>query len=168
MARYALTCALIALASLSISGSTLGGTLQVSAGKSKVVIVELLNGKQRPDGTLRGQFRLLLDDVGTDTGTTEIRPQLGATATVGGQQQQQVAGNDTFTGKKGTLGITLRGVGVAIQNFDPTKLGYDNEFGTWKVAEGTGLYKGWHGGGRWALVGGPTVNNIEWDGTVTH
>ena len=39
---------------------------------------------------------------------------------------------------------------------------------TRRVVQGTGTFQGWKGGGRWALVGTPSANNIEWDRYVTH
>jgi hypothetical protein len=30
------------------------------------------------------------------------------------------------------------------------------------------MHKGWKGGGRWADSGSPTIDNIEWDGAITH
>jgi hypothetical protein len=58
-------------------------------------------------------------------------------------------------------------VSIVVNNLDPTKDPFYNEYGTWRIQGGSGMYKGWTGGGRWANVGTSSVNNIEWDGYVT-
>jgi hypothetical protein len=44
---------------------------------------------------------------------------------------------------------------------------YYNEYGSWKVKGGTGIYAAWKGGGRFADVGTPSADNVEWDGIVS-
>jgi hypothetical protein len=117
-----------------------------------------------------GQFRLVLNDISVDSGKTSITligVAAGQAKTVGGQQQEPVAGNDNLTGKKGTLSIAFRGVSIPVNLNPNTGNAFYAEFGTWKVAHGTGMYKGWKGGGRWADSGNPTIDNIEWDGSIT-
>jgi hypothetical protein len=117
-----------------------------------------------------GQFRLVLNDVRVDSGKTVITligQAAGLATTAGGEPQEPVAGNDNLTGKKGTLSLAFRGISIPV-NLDPvTGHGFYAEFGTWKVAAGTGMYKGWKGGGRWANSGNPSIDNIEWDGYIT-
>jgi hypothetical protein len=117
-----------------------------------------------------GQFRLVLNDVSVDSGKTSIALigyAAGQAKTVGGEPQQPVAGNDNLTGKKGTLSLAFRGI-IILVNLNPsTGNAFSVAFGTWKVAAGTGIYKGWKGGGRWANSSNPTIENIEWDGDIT-
>ena len=56
---------------------------------------------------------------------------------------------------------------IAVSNLDPTKEPFYNEYGTWQIQRGSGIYKGWKGSGRWANVSTPSTQNIEWDGLVT-
>ena len=118
-----------------------------------------------------GQFRLVLNDVSVDSGRTSITLigiAAGQAKTVGGQPQEPVVGNDNLTGKKGTLSIAFSGISIPVNLNPSTGKGFYAEFGTWKVAHGTGVYKGWKGSGRWADSGTPAIDNIEWDGYITH
>jgi hypothetical protein len=118
-----------------------------------------------------GQFRLVLNDVSVDSGKTSITligTAAGQAKTVGGQPQEPVAGNDNLTGKKGTLSIAFSGISIPVNLNPSTGNAFYAEFGTWKVAHGTGVYKGWKGSGRWADSGSPAIDNIEWDGYITH
>ena len=117
---------------------------------------------------VKGRFVLLLDGVISDSGTTSIHPNNGQEKLVDGQRQNPIYAYDTLTSKKGTLSFNIRGVSVPITNIDPTKAPSYNESGTWKISKGTGTYKGWTGGGRWASVGNASGNTNEWDGYVTH
>jgi hypothetical protein len=117
-----------------------------------------------------GHFRLVLNDITVDSGKSSIvliGIAAGQAKTVGGQPQEPVAGNDNLTGKKGTLSIVFRGISIPVNLNPNTGNGYYAEFGTWKVAHGTGMYKGWKGSGRWADSGNPAIDNIEWDGYIT-
>jgi hypothetical protein len=51
---------------------------------------------------------------------------------------------------------------------DPAKDPSFAEYGTWQISGGSGIYKGWKGGGRWASASAASSNSIEWDGYVTH
>jgi hypothetical protein len=82
--------------------------------------------------------------------------------TVGGQAQYPVTGYNDLKTKKGTLNFSFVGISILVNGK------FYNEYGSWKVRSGTGMYKGWKGGGRWADVGTPSADNIEWDGVVTH
>ena len=146
------------------------GEAHTATAKSQIAIVE--RGSAHPTAsnggvTFSGHFRLLLDQVATDSGTTIIRPSVGAQKTVGGQGQAPVSGYDNLTSKQGTLSISFQGVTITVRNIAGGE-DFANEYGTWKVNGGSGIYQGWRGGGRWALVGTPSTNNIEWDGYVTH
>ena len=136
--------------------------------RSLIVIRELGSSQMTADKTLPGRFSVLVDGVIEDSGKTVIRPNEGALRNVAGQQQQVVLGTDNLTSKSGTLTISFRGVSISVGNPNPGKYPVDNEYGTWKVASGTGAYQNWRGGGRWADVGTTSSNYIEWDGYVVH
>ena len=141
---------------------------QTAAAKSRIAIKELGSEQMTADQTFKGRFVLVLDGVDEDVGATRIRPNEGTAKIVGGQEQDPVFGTNNLTSKKGTLSLAFRGVSIAVMNINPAKDAFYNESGTWQIAGGSGIYKGWKGGGRWALVGTPSANNIEWDGYVTH
>jgi hypothetical protein len=150
------------LASIAL-GSTSG--TQAVAAKSQVTI--LSRAKERADHTFGGPFVLAVKGVNQDAGASSIGPHL-TERTVGGQQGWSVTGNNTLTGKKGVLSISFRGVNITVHNVDSTKFPSEVEYGTWKVIGGTGMYKGWKGGGRYASPSTPGVaQNIEWNGSVT-
>jgi hypothetical protein len=117
--------------------------------------------------TFTGRFVLAQSGVTGDSGSAAIRPQNGKGKTVDGQYSEPVFATTTLKGKKGILGISMRGVSIEIGNFNAAKPGLAAEYGTWKITSGSGTYAGWTGGGRWASVGHPTGNYIEWDGFVT-
>jgi hypothetical protein len=155
---------------LVLAGVALGSTSanEAATAKSLMAIKERGSGVMSPDKTFKGRFVLALMGLPKDSGTTVIHPNQGAERIVDGQQQTTVFGNDVLTSKKGTLNIGFRGIDITINNLDPTKSPSDLESGTWQIVEGSGIYKGWKGHGLWANVGTSTVNNIEWDGWVTH
>ena len=128
------------------------------------MIKERASGRQSTDGRFRGRFSLLLNGVIEDSGLSVITPNLGTAKPVDGQPQAPVFGYDNLSSKKGTLNIFFRGVSIVVANIDPTKDPYESEYGTWQIKRGTGIYKGWKGGGRWANVSTPSAQNIEWDG----
>jgi hypothetical protein len=154
---------MLAVASIAFASN---GANQKTAGRSLIVIKERGSAQQSSDKTYRGRFILLLDGVIQGSGATDIIPNESAVKTVDGQQQTPVFGYDNLTTKKGTLSLLFRGVSIAVNNLDPTKDPSYNEYGTWQIQRGSGIYKGWKGGGRWANVGTPSANNIEWDGFV--
>jgi hypothetical protein len=154
----------LAVASTAFASS---GANQRAAGRSLIVIKERGSSQQSSDKTFRGRFSLLLNGVIQDSGATDIIPNESAVKTVDGQQQTPVFGYDNLTTKKGTLSLVFHGVSIAVNSLDPTKEPFYNEYGTWQIQRGSGIYKGWKGGGRWANVATPSANNIEWDGFVT-
>jgi hypothetical protein len=147
-------------------GST--GGKQAAAGKSLIAIRGTISGTQSSDLTYKARFSLLVDGVIEDSGTMVITPNLGTAKPVDGQPQAPVFGYFNLASKKGTLSIFFRGVSIVVQNLDPTKDGFESEYGTWQIKRGTGKYKGWKGGGRWLNVAPPGTNHIELDGYVTH
>ena len=154
----------LAVASIAFASN---GANQKAAWRSLIVIKERTSGQQSSDKTFRGRFTLLLNGVIQGSGTTDIVPNELAVKTIDGQQQTPVFGYDNLTTKKGTLSLAFRGVSIAVSNLDPTKEAFYNEYGTWQIQRGSGIYKGWKGGGRWANVSTPSTQNIEWDGFVT-
>ena len=156
---------------LGATGIALGSDLETqgAAKKSRISIRSLVNAHQSSDGTYKGRFVLILDGANEDSGTNFIRPGNGPLKTVGGQDQEPIfAARSYLTGKKGTLGILFRGVSITVNNIDPAKEASGIEYGTWHITAGTGIYKGWKGGGRWATSFSPSANHVEWDGYVTH
>jgi hypothetical protein len=151
---------------VSVAFGSLRGKQQ-AAGKSLIAIKELGSTVPSSDTTFKGRFSLVLSGVIEDSGTTVIRPKEGTPKVVDGQQQTPVFGYDNLTSKRGTLSLAFRGISIVVSNISPAKDPFDNEYGTWTIQGGTGSYKGWKGGGRWAVVATPSANNIEWDGYVT-
>jgi len=135
-----------------------------------LISIENLVSGQMTGGTFKGRFKMLLDGVLKDSGTSVIRPnQQGALRTVDGQTQVPVSGQSNLTSPKGTLSFSLTGVSIEIPNIDPTKRAFGVEYGTWKITSGSGIYKGWTGGGRWANASTPTgAQYIDWAGSVKH
>jgi len=158
---------IVALLLTSIALGSTGGTHAVAA-KSPVTILSRANAKERADHTFGGPFVLAVKGVNEDAGASSIGPNL-TERTVGGQQGWSVTGNNTLTGKKGILSISFRGVAITVHNVDATKFPSEVQYGTWKILGGTGMYKGWKGGGRYATPSYPGVaQDIEWNGYVTH
>jgi hypothetical protein len=164
--RVTAVAGLSVLAVAGIAFASNGAKNQKAAGRSLIAITERGSAQQSSDHTYKGRFSLLLNGVIEDSGTTVITPDLGTAKTVGGQKQAPVFGYDNLTTKKGTLSFFFRGVSIVVMNFDRGKDSFETEFGTWQIRRGTGIYKGWKGGGRWANVATPSANNIEWDGFV--
>jgi hypothetical protein len=168
MLRYALGASgAVSIVFVSIALGSTGGT-RAAVARSQIAIVELGSTTLTADQTFKGRFTLALDGVVKDSGSTVIRPNQGVLKIVGGQQQVAVFGTDTLTSKNGTLSLSFRGVSITVHNIDRTKGSFDNEHGTWQINGNSGTYKGWKGGGGWAVVATPSANNIEWDGYVTH
>ena len=162
-ATGACAVAILALASVAL------GSADTRATTTLISIQNRVSG-QMTNGTFRGRFRLLLDGVLKDSGTSIVRPnQQGALQIVGGQTQVPVSGQSNLTSKKGTLSFALTGVSISIRNLDPTKGAFGVEYGTWKITSGSGIYKGWTGGGRWANASTPDgAQYIDWAGSVHH
>jgi hypothetical protein len=161
--------ALVSAAALVLTGVAVGSThgRQKAAKKSPIAIRGRLSGHQNASFTYTGRFVATQVGVILDSGSAAIRPSNGTTKIVDGQRSEPVIANSTLKGKKGNLGISMRGVSIEFDDLNPTKDGYAAEYGTWKITVGSGSYEGWTGGGRWASVGIPTANHIEWDGFVT-
>jgi hypothetical protein len=164
--RVTAVAGLTVLAAASIAFAS-NGVNQKAMGRSLIVIKERTSGQLGSDKTFRGRFSLLLNGVIQDSGTTDIIPNEATVKTIDGQQQTPVFGYDNLTTKKGTLSLVFHGVSIAVNNLDPTKEPFYTDYGTWQIQRGSGIYKGWKGGGRWANVSTPSAQNIEWDGFVT-
>jgi hypothetical protein len=115
--------------------------------------------------TFRGTFVLELNYLNVfDRGTTQLGPVAGHTPNnVSGQEQRPIHGTDMFTGKKGTLSIKWRSVEIEIDRTSPIEVTI--QYGTWQVTSGTGAYKNWKGGGRFAAVLAKQFQGV-WDGYV--
>ena len=143
-----------------VSGSS--GSKGVAAVKVHVAIKERLSSKPNSDQTHSGKFSLEIAGLVKDSGTSLVSPNVGASQIVGGQLQYPVSGYDNLKTKKGSLSLSFVGISILVNGK------FYNEYGSWKAGGGSGIYKGWKGGGRWADVGTPNADNIEWDGFVTH
>ena len=107
-------------------------------------------------------------------GTTRIAPYLGATTYVNGQTRTALTGTDTLTSTKGRIVLAITGTHIDV-NGKLTSSGYlvgpAVEYGTWKIKSATGIYRGWKGGGNWALdaygYAQPEPYSAEWDGYIT-
>lgn len=152
------TAALFAWTSV-VSGSS--GNSGVAAVKVHVAIEERLGSKPNSDQTHSGKFSLKISGLVKDSGTSVVSPKVGAAQIVGGQLQYPVSGYDNLKTKKGTLSLSFAGISILVNGK------FYNEYGSWKLQGGSGIYKGWKGAGRWADVGTPSADNIEWDGIVT-
>jgi hypothetical protein len=157
-----------AVAALAL-GSVALGAADTRATTTVISIQNRISG-QMINGTFKGRFKLLLDGVLRDSGTSIVRPnQQGALRIVDGQTQVPVSGQSNLTSAKGTLSFSLTGVSIAIRNLDPTKGALGIEYGTWKITSGSGIYKGWTGGGRWANAStSDAAQYIDWAGSVHH
>lgn len=153
--------AALALASVAFGAADIRGTTTL------ISIQDRVSGRMT-NGTFKGRFRLLLDDVLKDSGTSIVRPnQQGVLRIVDGQTQVPVSAQNNLTSAKGTLSFSLTGVSIAIRNVDPTNGAFGIEYGTWKITSGSGSYKGWTGGGRWANASTPDgAQYIDWAGSV--
>jgi hypothetical protein len=145
------------------------GAADTRATTTLISIQDRVSG-QMTNWTFKGRFRLLLDGVLKDSGTSIVRPnQQGVLRIVDGQTQVPVSGQNNLTSTKGALSFSLTGVSIAIRNLDPTKGAFGVEYGTWKITSGSGIYKGWTGGGRWANASTPDgAQYIDWAGSVHH
>ncbi|MGZ4315486.1 MAG: hypothetical protein ACXVRK_07340 [Gaiellaceae bacterium] len=163
------TVAVGIVALLVLATVALGKTNKRTTQPTLISIPNLVSG-QMTGGTFKGRFKMLLDGVLKDSGTSVIRPnQQGALRIVGGQTQVPVSGQNNLTSSKGTLSFSLTGVSISIPNVDATKRAFGVEYGTWKITSGSGIYKGWKGGGRWANASTPDgAQYIDWAGSVTH
>ena len=153
------------VATVSLAGVALGGSHH--AARSLVAIQDTV---RENSGGLRfkGHFGMTVNGLPVDSGSSLIVLYPGgALQLVGGQSQQSRSGSDTFKGKKGTLTLAFRGVGIEVTT-STTDRGYGVEYGTWTISTGDGMYKGWKGGGRWANSTDPAGNHIEWDGYASH
>jgi hypothetical protein len=111
--------------------------------------------------THSGKFSLEQAGLVKDAGTSVVSPNVGAPRIVSGQLQYPLTGTNVLTTAKGSLSLSFVGVSVLVNGK------YYNEYGSWKVKGGTGIYAAWKGGGRFADVGTPSADNVEWDGIVS-
>jgi hypothetical protein len=164
MKRALLTVVASALALLVLVSTVprASGRVRTAVVKTHVAIQERLSAQPNSDQTHSGKFSLRVNGLLKDAGTSSVSPNVGAAEIVGGQVQYPVTGYDELTTKKGTLNISFVGISILVNGK------FYNEFGSWKIRTGSGIYKGWKGGGRWADVGTPIADNIELDGLATH
>jgi hypothetical protein len=169
MRRVLSTAALVAVpAVVAVSAAfTASAADSSSATKVHIALKETGNGHPSAGLVFLGRFRLEVNGTVVDSGTTSIHPNAGNTKLIAGQKQLPVTGSDELIGKKGTVDLFFRGVSIPV-NSNASGDAYYAEYGTWTITRGTGMYKGWRGGGRWANAGTPSRNNIEWDGYASY
>jgi hypothetical protein len=146
-------------ATIAIGATAVTGAMGVGTGSIRVVISE--KGSEMPFPP-KGTF-ILSGKGGGDSGTTAVTPSEMPSRFRNGQRYAKVSGNDDLTGKKGGLLIAFEGVSV--------KAGpkVTVEYGTWHVEAGlgTGAYKSWKGGGRWAASTTGSRYSVQWEGLIT-
>jgi len=153
------------VATVSLAGVALGRS---HAARSLVAIQATVSPKSSVGNRFTGHFRMMVNGLPFDSGSSSIVLIAGgALQLVDGQSQQSRSATATFKGKKGTLTLAFRGVGIAVTT-STTDSQYEVEYGTWTVSTGDGMYKGWRGGGRWANASVPAASHIEWDGYASH
>jgi hypothetical protein len=152
------------VATVSLAGVALGRSHAVRS----LVAIQATIAPQPVGYVFKGPFRLMVNGRPVDSGSSSIVLNTGgALKLVDGQSQQSRSGSDTFKGKKGTLTLVFRGVGIAVTTSTRDSQ-YEVEYGTWTISTGDGMYKGWRGGGRWANASVPTDSHVEWDGYASH
>jgi hypothetical protein len=125
----------VAILAVAVSGATAS-----DASKARVVISE--HGAVYPAGTF-----VLKGAAGSDIGTNDVRTFEGPLRVLDGQYLYTAHGTDTLRGKKGSIKLSWVGTHVDAG-------GVFIEYGTWHIlpGTGTGMYKGWSGGGRYAAT----------------
>ena len=143
-----------------VSGAA-SGLASEGTGASKVRVIISERGRSEPLPA-RGTF-VLEGAAGRDSGTTTISPGNGPRGVRDGQSFQRVSATETLSGKQGELPLAFAGVRVAVGGVD------DILYGTWRVVGGfgTGMYKNWKGGGRWAATETGNRYSIRFEGLVT-
>jgi hypothetical protein len=152
-AAVAGSVALILWTSVASASSERGGAAHA---KIHVAIKQRLSSK-----THSGKFSLEQAGLVKDTGTSSVSPNVGAPQVVNGQLQYPLTGTNVLKTAKGHLSLSFVGVSILVNGK------FYNEYGSWKVQGGTGIYAAWKGGGRFADVGTPSADNVEWDGVVS-
>jgi hypothetical protein len=152
------------VAAASLAGVALGR----SHATRSLVAIQATVGPKPVGFIFKGHFRMMVNGLPVDSGSASIVLNGGgALKLVDGQLQQYRSGTDTFKGKKGTLTLAFRGIGIAVTT-STTDSQYEVEYGTWTISAGDRMYKGWRGGGRWANASVPTDSHVEWDGYASH
>jgi hypothetical protein len=146
---------LLFLAVLVTGAITVPGAEATSAGKVRVVIVE--SGSV---SSFQGRF-VLYAPASTDSGTSALQVQISPVRYRGGQRYEIHSGVDTMHGKKGGLKLTFSGPSVNAGN------SLYIEYGTWRIASASGIYKGWKGGGNWGGTDNEQTYHLQWEGLIT-
>jgi hypothetical protein len=148
---------------------------RTTAAKMQIAIHEIWRGAEPPH-SIRAKFTIESRNAGVTlaslgSGIAIIYPNISPPKYVGGQEIWTFTGSQALTSKNGTLQFSFRGN----TDFVNSKLSssgqvltWENERGTWKITDATGVYQGWKGGGRFAAVDPPLETNSEFDGYVTH
>jgi hypothetical protein len=147
-----------------------------TATKMQIAIHEIWRGPNTHD-SIKAKFRIESRNAGVPlatlgSGTAIIYPKISPPKyNVFGQETWTFSGSQALTSKNGTLQFSFSGNTVFVNNKLSSSgqvLTWEDERGTWKITDGTGVYQGWKGGGRFASVDPPFEDNSEFDGIVTH
>ncbi len=147
--------AMAAIAAIAVPGATATSETK----QLRVIISEKGHIEPLPPA---GKF-VLSGAAADDSGTSVITPGHGPERIRDGQSFATVSGTDSLTGKKGDLLIRFDGISVSAATHQ------DVDYGTWRIYTGfgTGMYKGWKGGGRWAAIDRGRSYVIRFEGLVT-
>jgi hypothetical protein len=134
-------------------------SMSPSAG-NRVVLTE--KGRGYP-GSVNGRFTLT--GAGEDSGTSHLFGSERSVRYVDGQRQQRGAGGGAYEGKRGSFDVTWEGTSVGLNALVSVLSG------TWRITDGTGVYKAWKGGGRFVVVerepsAGLNTYEARWEGLV--
>ena len=160
----ALTAAILALA---VQGATASISSRGTAASKLRVVIDEQAVYENTTGRLRDTFVLkgaAVSDSGTITGPPTSNSPVRARD---GQYFYTVRGTNILHGKQGEVTWSFDGIHVGAGG------DFFVEYGTWRIlaGTGTGLYKGWRGGGRWAGVLRSTATGDRftnsWEGLVT-
>ena len=138
-----LTAAILALA---VQGATASVSSRGTAASKLRVVIDEQAVYENTTGRLRDTF-VLKGAAVSDSGTIEGPPTSNSPVRArDGQYFYTLRGTNTLHGKKGKVMWSFDGIHVAAGD------DFLVEYGTWRIlaGTGTGMYKGWTGGGRWA------------------
>jgi hypothetical protein len=164
-----------ALAAAALILATIAAAQPKAVVASELQIANHEQGIDRYNGGPNGTFTIDLALPGfAASGTTHISSGPGTTTYVQGQQRIPFAGDDTLTTRNGQIVIRFNGTHIPVNNKATASgiaVGPAVESGTWKIASASGAYRGWKGGGPFAVaIYGYTINpsySVEWDGNIT-
>ena len=155
--------------------AVIGGAQGADASRSLIAIHEHGTNPQLNQSVAvgpRGTFTIELREAPFGpSGTSVIHPSPSNPRDVNGQEQTPFIGSDTLTSRKGRIELRFVGIHIDLNSRlarSGMRVGPTAEYGTWKIASATGIYRGWKGGGNWTSVayGYRRLQpySVEWDG----